>query len=223
MNRVERVIVGQGGQEVVTPAPLPYKVVVIGVSAGGLEALRLILSRLPAAFPLPVVVVQHQGVEADGFLARYLDERCELPVREAEDKEPARPGVVYLAPANYHLLLDDDGAFALSLEGPVRYSRPSVDLLFESAADAFGAAVLAVILTGANSDGSRGLAAVKRRGGLAVVQDPATAEAGAMPMAAIDAAAVDFVLPLRAIGPFLANLYVQSSPAAENVCRQGKK
>lgn len=186
---------------------LPYRAVVIGVSAGGLEALRLILTRLPASFPVPVVVVQHRGAEAQEFLARYLDERCEVKVKEAEDKEQAEPGTVYLAPANYHLLLDDDGSFALSLEGPVRFSRPSIDLLFESAADVYGSGLIAVILTGANDDGSRGLAAVKRRGGLAVVQDPATAEVAVMPEAAIRAAAVDFVLPLRAIGPFLANLY----------------
>ncbi|MFU8818515.1 MAG: chemotaxis protein CheB [Desulfurivibrio sp.] len=186
---------------------MPYRAVVIGVSAGGLEALRLILARLPADFPVPVVVVQHQGPEAEGFLARYLDQRCEVVVKEAEDKETALPGTVYLAPANYHLLLEDDGSFALSLEGRHRFSRPSIDILFESAADVYGPRLIAVILTGANDDGSQGLAAVKRRGGLAVVQDPATAEVAAMPTAAIAAAAVDFVLPLRAIGPFLVNLY----------------
>ncbi|MFH7320672.1 chemotaxis protein CheB [Desulfurivibrio sp. D14AmB] len=187
--------------------PRFYRAVVMGVSAGGLAALRTILAELPAAFPVPLVVVQHRGPEDDGFLAHYLDQHCPLRVKDAEDKEPAVPGTVYLAPANYHLLLEDDGSFALSLEGRVKFARPSIDLLFESAADVYGAALVAIVLTGANDDGSRGLAAVKRRGGLVVVQDPATAEAVAMPEAAIKTVAVDFVLPLPAIGPLLVKLY----------------
>lgn len=207
MTRVKQLMDDQEKLSDAAGLPVPYRAVVIGVSAGGLEALRLILARLPADFPVPVVVVQHQGPEGEGFLARYLNQRCEVVVKEAEDKEAALPGTVYLAPANYHLLLEDDGSFALSLEGRHRFSRPSIDILFESAADVYGPRLIAVILTGANDDGSQGLAAVKRRGGLAVVQDPATAEVAAMPAAAIAAAAVDFVLPLRAIAPFLVNLY----------------
>ncbi|ADH86026.1 chemotaxis protein CheB [Desulfurivibrio alkaliphilus] len=185
----------------------PYRAVVIGVSAGGMEALREILSRLPADFPLPLLVVQHLGGDADDYLARWLDQRCAIRVKEAEDKESAVAGTAYLAPANYHLLVEDDGSLALSLEDWVNFSRPSIDLLFETAAEVHGAGLIAVVLTGANDDGSRGLAAVKRRGGLAVVQDPAGAEFPTMPRAAIQAAEVDFVLPLPAIGRFLANLY----------------
>ncbi|MDF1613584.1 chemotaxis protein CheB [Desulfurivibrio dismutans] len=186
---------------------MPYRAVVIGVSAGGLEALREVLSCLPADFPLPLLVVQHLGVDSDDFLARWLDQRCAIKVKEAEDKEPAAPGTAYLAPANYHLLMEDDGSLALSLEDWVNFSRPSIDLLFESAAEAYGKGLIAVVLTGANDDGSRGLAAMKRSGGLAVVQDPAGAEFPVMPRAAIQATQVDFVLPLPAIGRFLANLY----------------
>lgn len=186
---------------------VPYEAVVIGVSAGGMDALRTVLPHLPEKFPVPVVVVQHQGPGTDGYLAEYLDQRCAVRVKEAEEKEKLEPGQVYLAPADYHLLLEDDRTFSLTLESRVRFARPSIDVLFESAADVYGSRLIGIVLTGANDDGSRGLAAIKQRGGLAVVQDPATAEVDTMPKAAIRAAAVDFVLPLKAIGPFLANLY----------------
>jgi two-component system chemotaxis response regulator CheB len=130
-----------------------------------------------------------------------------VQVKEAEEKETAVPGTVYVAPANYHLLLEDDRTFSLTLESRVRFARPSIDVLFESAADVYGSRLIGIILTGANDDGSRGLAAIKKRGGLAVVQDPTGAEVDTMPRAALRAAEVDFVLPLVAIGPFLANLY----------------
>jgi len=189
------------------PKLTPYEAVVIGVSAGGMHALRTILPSLPEKFPVPVVVVQHRGAESDDFFTQYLDQRCAVQVKEAEEKEAAAPGTVYLAPANYHLLLEDDRTFSLTLENRVRFARPSIDVLFESAADVYGARLIGIVLTGANDDGSRGLAAIKKRGGLAVVQDPATAEVDTMPRAALQAAKVDFVLPLAAIGPFLANLY----------------
>ena len=186
---------------------VPYDAVVIGVSAGGLHALRAILPRLPEKFPVPVVVVQHRGPESDGFFTEYLGQRCAVQIKEAEEKEMAAAGTVYLAPANYHLLLEDDRTFSLTLESRVRFARPSIDVLFESAADVYGSRLIGIVLTGANDDGSRGLAAIKNRGGLAVVQDPADAEVDTMPRAALQATEVDFVLPLAAIGPFLANLY----------------
>jgi len=185
----------------------PYEAVVIGVSAGGLDALRSILPRLPEKFPVPVIVVQHRKAGGDDFFAEYLDQRCAMRVKEAEEKEEATPGTIYLAPADYHLLLEDDRSFSLTLESRVRFSRPSIDVLFESAADVYGRRLIGIVLTGASDDGSRGLAAIKKRGGLALVQDPATAEVETMPKAAIKAAPIDFVLPLSAIGPFLANLY----------------
>jgi len=184
-----------------------YEAVVIGVSAGGLDALRTILPCLPEKFPVPVIVVQHRGTGSDDFLSQYLDQCCAVQVKETEEKEAAAGGTVYLAPAGYHLLLEDDRTFSLTLESRVRFSRPSIDVLFESAADVYGSRLIGVILTGANDDGSRGLAAIKKRGGLAIVQDPATAEVDTMPRAALQATTIDFVLPLAAIGPFLANLY----------------
>lgn len=184
-----------------------YEAVVIGVSAGGLDALRVILPALPEKFPAPVIVVQHRKAGGDEFFADYFDQRCALRVKEAEEKEEALPGTIYLAPADYHLLIEDDRTFSFTLENRVRFSRPSIDVLFESAADVYRQRLIGVILTGANDDGSLGLAAVKKKGGLAIVQDPATAEVETMPRAAIRAAPVDFVMPINAIGPFLANLY----------------
>lgn len=188
-----------------TKQPL-FDAVVMGVSAGGLKALQTVLPALPAGFPLPVVVVQHLGPGSDDFLTRYLDERTAMRVKEADEKETVAPGTVYIAPANYHLLVEDDRTFSLTLENRVNFSRPSIDILFETAADVFCPRLIGVVLTGANNDGSMGLACIKKKGGLAVVQDPATAEADAMPRAAIKAVDVDFILPLETIGPFLANL-----------------
>ena len=183
-----------------------YQVVVIGVSAGGMGALCTILPELPRDFPLSVIVVQHTHPTSDDFLARYLDEQCHVQVREANEKETVLPGIVYLAPANYHLLVEADKTLSLSTELPVNYARPSIDVLFETAADAYGEKAVGVILTGANHDGSRGLLTIKKAGGLAVVQDPETAEAGAMPQSAIETAAPDHILPLEKIGPFLSGL-----------------
>ncbi|MDA8165398.1 MAG: chemotaxis protein CheB [Desulfobacteraceae bacterium] len=187
-------------------AAVRFEAVVIGVSAGGLDALRAILPRLPENFGVPVIVVQHQAPGTNDFFARFLDQRCAVRVKEAEEKEAAAPGTVYLAPADYHLLIEDDRTFSLTLENRVRFARPSIDVLFESAADVYGPRLIGIILTGANDDGSHGLAAVKRQGGLTVVQDPGAAEVDTMPRAALAAASIDYVLPLAAIGPFLANL-----------------
>jgi len=181
------------------------KVIVVGTSLGGLDALRSLLTDLPGDFPLPVVVVQHRSVESDDTLSTLLQRHSMLPVKEVEDKEAILPGHVYLAPADYHLLLEED-TFALSTEAPVGYARPSIDVLFESAADAYGERVIGVILTGASKDGAQGAAKIKERGGLVVVQDPDTAESRIMPEAAIAAADIDQVLPLSEIAPFLVNL-----------------
>jgi len=182
---------------------MAYDAVVIGVSAGGFHALRTVIPALRAGFPTPVLVVQHISPHADDFLARSLDQESRVGVKEAEEKERAQPGWVYIAPPNYHLLVELDGTLSLSIENRINYSRPSIDVLFEAAADAWGAKCIGVVLTGANDDGSRGLLAIKRRGGLAIVQDPATAEVDAMPRAAIARAHPDHILPLEAIGPFL--------------------
>ncbi len=187
-----------------------YQAVVIGVSAGGMTALSAILPELPGDFPLSVLIVQHTHPTTDDFLARYLDEQCRVTVKEADEKEKILPGIAYLAPANYHLLVEADKTLSLSTELPVNYARPSIDVLFETAADAYGETVVGVILTGANHDGSRGLLTIKKAGGLAVVQDPETAEADAMPRSAIETAAPDHILPLEQIGPFLSGLVFDS-------------
>jgi two-component system chemotaxis response regulator CheB len=180
-----------------------YKLVVVGVSAGGLEALSAVIPSLPGDFPLPVVVVQHRRADSNDYLAASLDERSPLPVKEADDKEPLRPGTVYLAPADHHILIEEGGTLALSLDERVSHSRPSIDVLFDSAADVYEKQVIGVVMTGANSDGSQGLKHIKQCGGLAVVQDPDTAETDCMPREAIKATRVDQVLALDEIAPFL--------------------
>lgn len=182
-----------------------YRIVVIGTSLGGLMALETVLSELPADFPLPLVVVQHRSVDSSDVLLQLLRRTTPLPLREPDDKEPIRAGYVYIAPANYHLLVDS-GAFSLSTDAPVSYARPSIDVLFESTADSFGEKVIAVILTGANRDGARGAAQVKAAGGFLIVEDPETAESRPMPLAALAAAEVDKVLSVTEIGLYLTYL-----------------
>ncbi len=183
-----------------------YEAIVLGVSAGGLRALSTVLPEMPEDFGMPVIVVQHVAADSDGYLAEHLNARCALRVGEPLDKEPIQPGNVYLAPAGYHLLVERERTFALSVDPPVNHARPSIDVLFESAADAYRHGVVGVVMTGASADGSRGLARIKEHGGLAIVQDPATAESNAMPLAAISATEVDHVLALEEVGPFLRRL-----------------
>jgi two-component system, chemotaxis family, protein-glutamate methylesterase/glutaminase len=183
-----------------------YEAVVIGVSAGGIEALKVILPALPASFPLPIAIVQHRNERGGGFLAEYLNRMSKITVSEAEDKEPLCAGHAYLAPAGYHLLIEPNRSFSLSVDARVNFSCPSIDVLFESAADAFAESLIGIVLTGANSDGARGLKAVKARGGLAIVQDPKSAQAIAMPRAALQATTVDHVLDLKQIAPLLMQL-----------------
>lgn len=180
-----------------------YQAVVIGVSSGGMEALCALLPRLPAEFPLPVIVVQHLHPHSDDFLPRYLDEKCQLSVKQAEEKELINPGTIYIAPPNYHLLVEEDRTFSLSTAERINYARPSVDVLFETAVDAYRDALVGIILTGANHDGSYGLKCIKDCGGLTIVQDPVTADSDAMPRAAIAATPVDYVLSLQEIGDLL--------------------
>ncbi|GAB6041046.1 chemotaxis protein CheB [Endothiovibrio diazotrophicus] len=183
-----------------------FKVVVIGVSAGGVVALGRLLPRLPADFPLPLVVVQHLHPQGGEFLAASLDGRCRLRVKQADEKEALIAGTAYLAPPNYHLLIEADATLSLSLEGPVRYSRPSVDVLFDSAVEAFGGAVIGMVLTGANDDGARGLKRIKEAGGVALVQLPQSADYDSMPLAALAATEVDGVLELEALADRLVEL-----------------
>ena len=185
---------------------MAFKAVVIGVSSGGLEALKVLVPGLRPDFGLPVLIVQHLAPHADSYLPVCLNALSPLTVKEAEDKEALRPGVVYVAPPDYHLLVEADATLSLSVDPKVNFSRPAVDVLFETASDAFGSALVGIVLTGANHDGAAGLARIKRRGGLAIVQSPESAQAPTMPQAAIGATAVDHILSLHEIAPFLNHL-----------------
>ena len=180
------------------------RIVVVGASTGGLKALQALLSSLPAEFPLPIAVVQHRGADSE-ILSEFLQRSSSLRVKEPEDKEPIETGNVYLASRDYHLLIEN-GSFALSTEYPVAYARPSIDVLFESAADEYQDGAIGVILTGANRDGARGLHKINARGGLTIVENPASATCREMPEAAIAMTSVDWILPLQEIGPWLARL-----------------
>jgi two-component system, chemotaxis family, protein-glutamate methylesterase/glutaminase len=182
----------------VSPAPgsltRNIDAVVVGASAGGVEVLSALLASLPATCPAAFFIVMHIPRERPSLLPEVFGVRCALPVKEAEDKEPVRPGTVYLAPPDYHLLIDRGPALALSSDEPVHFSRPSIDVLFESAADIYGERLMGLILTGANQDGAAGLAAVGRAGGRTVVQDPDSATVAYLPRAALLEGPVDFVL-----------------------------
>lgn len=182
------------------------RAVAIGASAGGVDALLALLPGLPSSYALPIVVVLHQADDRTSLLSEVFAARTALRVREAADKAPLAPGTLYFAPPGYHLLLEADCSFSLSCDAPEHYSRPSIDVLFESAADALGAGLAAVLLTGANEDGAAGLAHVGRLGGLTVVQDPDEARSPEMPRAALALRAPDFMLALPDIQALIANL-----------------
>ncbi|MEA5582563.1 chemotaxis protein CheB [Nodularia harveyana UHCC-0300] len=179
--------------------------IVIGTSLGGLSALQILLGNLPANFNLPIAIVQHRHKNSGSILPTLLQAQSVLPIQEVEDKDEILPGKVYLAPADYHLLIEP-GYFALSTDEPVSYARPSIDVLFESAADIYAEGLIGVILTGANQDGTAGLKKVKAQGGMTIVQEPNTAESAIMPASAISAVKVDSILPLAEIPNLLVKL-----------------
>lgn len=186
-----------------------YRVVVVGASAGGLYALRTLVSGLPADFATPVVIVQHRAKESE-LLCELLQECTQVPVQEVVDKMDLGPGV-FVGPPDYHLLVDD-GAFSLTTDEPVRFSRPSIDVMFESAVDTFGMDVVGVVLTGANADGARGLRRIADAGGHAIVQDPETAEVRVMPRAALKAVPDACVLPMEEIAGHLVEIHGRRVP-----------
>ena len=186
---------------------MTFRLVVVGASFGGFDALKVVLAALPATFPVPIAIVQHQGDGAGHELASLLQRYTPFPIGEANDKEALLPGRAYLAPAGYHLLVDEDG-LALSVDPPVLYARPSIDVLFESAADVYGPTAIGVVMTGTSRDGAAGLARIKQRGGTTIVQDPATALRRTMPEAALASTQVDWTLPLDEIGGRLVILCV---------------
>ena len=185
--------------------PLGYSVVVVGTSWGGLAALRELFTSLPPEYDIPTVLVQHRHRDSDALLARFLQDFTSLAVCEAEDKQPLQAGRVFIAPSNYHTLVEA-GHLALSVDAPVHYSRPSIDVTMTSAADSYGHRVVGVVLTGANDDGTRGLRRIADVGGMAVVQDPQSAEIATMPRAALDAVPTARVFTLARLAQFLGAL-----------------
>jgi two-component system, chemotaxis family, protein-glutamate methylesterase/glutaminase len=183
-----------------------YQAVVIGVSAGGIAALEKILPEIQKDCTLSVMIVQHITADGGNYLVEHFSSCCPLPVVGAEDKQSIESGTIYFAPANYHLLVERQKTFALSLDAKINYSRPSIDVLFETAAEAYCQRLVGVVLTGANADGAAGLARVKEMGGLTIVQSPDSAEVATMPRAAIESTQVDHVLKLHDIGSFLSKL-----------------
>ena len=182
--------------------------IVIGTSAGGIEALSVLLPGLPANLPAALFIVVHLPRDRPSLLVNIFKDRCVLPVREAEDKEPVVPGTVYFAPPDYHLLLDTGPQLSLSIDDDVNFSRPSIDVLFESAADVYGERLLGIVLTGGNADGAAGLAAIQRAGGSTVVQDPGEAKAPLMVTSALEKTQADYVLPLNDIAALIRTLAV---------------
>ncbi|TFH79753.1 MULTISPECIES: chemotaxis protein CheB [Pseudomonas] len=188
-------------------ADLPrVEAIVVGASAGGVEALLTLLGSLRAGFGLPIIIVLHLPEERRSQLAEVFARRVALPVTEAIDKQDISPGTVYFATPGYHLSVEQDRSLSLSLEDRLHHSRPSIDFLFESAADVYGPTLAAVLLTGANHDGARGLAQVKRQGGLTIVQDPQDALVATMPEAALKTHQPDHILSIRGIGRLLVEL-----------------
>lgn len=189
--------------------------VAVGSSLGGLAALQALLGGLPPDFDVPIVIAQHRGPDTDSRLADLLARRTPLTVREPDDKEPIERGTVYLAPSGYHLLVESEHALALSVDERVSHARPSIDVLFESAAEAMGGRLVAVLLTASSEDGAAGIVAVAERGGVTVVEDPSSALSPVAGLAALARTAVDHVCPLPRIGPLLGDLVAGRTPRRE--------
>ena len=181
----------------------PAEAVAIGASAGGIDALFVLLGALRPPLPCPVMVVLHLPDDHQSRLVQVFAARLSVPVQEAQPHAPVEPGSVYFAPPGYHLLVEPDRTFSLSVDAPVLFSRPSIDVLLQSCADAYGARLLGIILTGANEDGAQGLASIRAAGGLTAVQDPREAQHSTMPEAAVRAARPDFILPLTGLASLL--------------------
>lgn len=183
-----------------------YEAIVIGVSSGGMSALRLLFSALPANFSLPIIIIQHVSPRSDNQWIKYLNKDSQLHIKEADEKEEIKAGTAYIAPANYHLLIEKNKTFSLTIDVRVNFARPAIDVLFESAAEAYEKKLIGIILTGSSSDGTKGIKKIKQFGGLTIAQDPETAESYFMPASAIAAVQIDHILPLEGIIEFLLKL-----------------
>jgi len=178
---------------------MKYEAIVIGVSSGGMNALKFLFSALPVNFSIPIIIVQHIGPHSDSQWIKLLNNYSKLSIKEADEKEKIEHGKVYIAPPNYHLLIEKDKTFSFTIDERVNYSRPSIDVLFESAAEVYKNKLIGVILTGSSSDGTAGLKKIKEYGGLTIAQDPKTAESSYMPASAIAGVQMDYILTLEHI------------------------
>ena len=185
---------------------MSYEAIVIGVSSGGMKAMKIMFSHLPKGFKTPIVIVQHISAHSDSQWIQLLNDTYTIDIKETDEKEKIENGKVYFAPPNYHLLIEKDKTFSLTIDERVNYARPSIDVLFESAAEAYKNKLIGIILTGSNSDGTNGIKRIQECGGLAIVQDPKTAEAAYMPISAISAIQPDYILSLEDIIKLLIKL-----------------
>ena len=183
-----------------------YEAIVIGTSSGGMNALKFLFSALPVDFSIPIIIVQHISPRSDNQWIKLLNSNSKLYLKEADEKEKIEHGKVYIAPPNYHLMIERDKTFSLTIDERVNYSRPSIDVLFESAAEAYKNKLIGVILTGSNNDGTKGIKRIKEYGGLTIAQDPETAESAYMPASAIAAIQPDYILALENIIELLIKL-----------------
>jgi len=178
---------------------MQYEAIVIGVSAGGMNALKFIFSVLPSGFSIPIIIVQHVSARSDNEWINLFNDKSNLTIKEADEKEKIETGNVYIAPANYHLMIENDKTFSLTIDEYVNFARPSIDVLFESAAEAYKDKLIGIVLTGSNNDGTKGIKRIMECGGLAIIQDPKTAESSTMPASAIAAIQPDYILSLEKI------------------------
>jgi len=178
---------------------MKYEAIVIGVSSGGMTALKFIFSTLPADFSIPIIIVQHVSARSDNEWIGLLNSKSNLTIKEADEKDKIETGNVYIAPANYHLLIENDKTFSLTIDEHVNFARPSIDVLFESAAEAYKDRLIGVVLTGSNNDGAKGIKRIKELGGMVIIQDPETAESSTMPESAIAVVQPDYILSLEEI------------------------
>ena len=185
---------------------MKYGAIVIGVSSGGMTALKFIFSALPAGFSIPIIIVQHVSARSDNEWIKLLNDKSNLNIKEADEKEKIETGNVYIAPSNYHLLIEKDKTFSLTIDEYVNFARPSIDVMFESAAEAYKNKLIGIVLTGSNSDGTKGIKRIKELGGIAIIQDPETAESPNMPASAIAAIQPDYILSLEKIVQLLVKI-----------------
>ncbi len=200
---------------------MSYKAIVIGASAGGFFALKKLITALPSDFSIPILIVQHISPTSDSYMAKHLNKLSGLTVKEADEKEIIKPGHVYIAPPNYHILIEEDCTISLSTSEKKNYSRPSIDILFETATFAYGEELIGIVLTGANNDGSSGLLSIKNSGGYCIVQDPDEAEVDTMPLAAIKTSNPQKILTIEGIAKLL--IKINNASKKQNKIKKKKK